>query len=59
MNEKLPETVGPLNLKLARLEHDLKVLEQQQAMSNTYPTCQASLAQEYVRLQLQLGQLIQ
>jgi hypothetical protein len=57
VDETMPETVGMLNLKIARLERRLKVLAQQQAMSSAYPAHQDHLAQEYVRLQLQTDQL--
>lgn len=56
---KVPETVGMLDLKIARLKHRLRVLEQDQAMSRPYPIYQARLAQENLQLQLQLRQLIQ
>lgn len=53
------ETLGTLNLKIARLEQFLKVLEQQQAMSNPYPDYQVELKQQYTRLQSQLRRLVQ
>ncbi len=55
----MPETLGTLNLQIARLEHRLKVLELQQAMSRAYPSYQSNLTQEHLRLQLQLEQLVQ
>lgn len=57
--ESVPETLGTLNLKIARLEQGLKVLEQQQAMSKAYPDCQTKLAQQYACLQSQLQRLLQ
>lgn len=54
----MPETLGTLNLKIARLEQGLKVLEQQQAMSRAYPDCQARLARQYACLQSQLWRLV-
>ena len=58
MDQEVPETVGTLNLKIARLEHRLRVLEQRQAMSHPYPTYQANFTQEYLQLQLESHQLI-
>ena len=55
----MSETLGTLNLKIARLEQWLKVLEQQQAMSQAYPDCQARLTQQHACLQLQLQHLVQ
>jgi hypothetical protein len=58
VNQKVQETVGTLNLKIARLNHRLRVLEQDRAMSRLYPAYQANLIQEYLQLQLQLHKLI-
>lgn len=55
---EVQETVGTLNLKIARLNYRLRVLQQDQAMSCPYPAYQANLIQEYLQLQLQLHQLI-
>ena len=55
----MPETVGTLNLKIARLMQRLKVLEEQQAMSQTYPQHLRKLIQEGLAVQFQLRQLIQ
>ena len=55
----MPETVGTLNLKIARLMQRLKVLEEQQAMSKTYPQHLRKLIQEGLAVQFQLHQLIQ
>lgn len=56
---KVQETVGMLDLRIARLKHRLRVLEQDQAMSRPYPIYHAHLTQENLKLQLQLRQLIQ
>ena len=53
----MPETLGTLNLKIARLEQRLKVLEQQQSLSRAYPPHRAKLLREYTRLRLTLQQL--
>jgi hypothetical protein len=55
----IPETMGTLNLKIARLEQYLRVLSQQQYLSNPYPDHQANLIREYGRLERRLGELIQ
>jgi len=55
----MQETVGTLNLKIARLEGYLKVLQQQLDLSDNYPTCKTRLAQKDLQLRLQLRQLIQ
>lgn len=55
----MPETVGTLDLKIACLEHWLKLLEQRQAMSEMYPTYRANLAVEDSKVRGQLHQLIQ
>ncbi|NJN99089.1 MAG: hypothetical protein HC875_35840 [Anaerolineales bacterium] len=51
------ETLGTLNLKIARLEHRLAILKQQERMSNAYPTRKAELVREYLQLQTELGRL--
>lgn len=51
------ETLGTLNLKIARLEQRLAVLKQQERMSHTYPTRKAELVREYLQLQSELGRL--
>jgi hypothetical protein len=53
------ETLGTLNLKIARLEQFLKVLDQQLAMSNPYPDYQVELKQHYTRIESHLGRLVQ
>ena len=55
----MQETVGTLNLKIARLEGYLKVLKQQLDLSDNYPTFKAHLAQKDLQLRLKLRQLIQ
>jgi hypothetical protein len=61
MNAELiiPETVGTLNLKIARLQQQLQVLRQQQLMSDAYPARKAELTREYLELQWALRQLKQ
>jgi hypothetical protein len=53
----MPETLGTLNLKIARLEQHLTVLKQQQRLSSTYPDHKAQLSREYFRLEARLRQL--
>jgi len=55
----MPETLGTLDLKIARLEQYLKILKQQQRLSSAYPTHEAQLTLEYLRLQAVLDQLLQ
>lgn len=55
----MPETLGTLNLKIARLEQYVAVLRQQQQMSSTYPAHEAQLTLELLRMQLLLHQLVQ
>lgn len=55
----MPETLGTLNLKIARLEQYLAVLKQQRHMSSTYPAHAAQLTLEYLRLQSLLRHLVQ
>lgn len=52
----MPETLGTLDLKIAQLEQQLKVLQQQQRLSSAYPTHEAQLALEYLRIQAVLDQ---
>lgn len=54
----MQETVGTLDLKIARLERYLNVLKQQQAMSRMYPGHQAHLVREDAQMRAQLRQLI-
>jgi hypothetical protein len=55
----MPETLGTLNLKIARLEQHLAVLKQQQRLSSAYPDHKAQLSREYFRLEVRLRQLLQ
>lgn len=57
-DESVPETLGTLNLKIARLEQGLKILEQQQAMSKAYPDYRTKLAQQHARFQSQLQHML-
>jgi hypothetical protein len=54
----MQETIGTLNLKIARLEQHLKVLKQQQFLSHTYPDYKANLVRKAQELQTQLKQLV-
>ena len=55
----MPETIGTLNLKIARLKNRLLLLEKQQQLSRDYPHHQNKLIQEGARVRFQLHQLIQ
>ena len=55
----MPETIGTLDLKIARLENLLKVLRQQQFLSIAYPQHQASLIEQDRQIQFQLQGLRQ
>jgi hypothetical protein len=55
----MSETLGMLDLKIARLEQYLKILKQQQRLSSAYPAHEAQLTLEYLRLQTVLDQLLQ
>lgn len=50
---------GMLELKIIRLKHQLNVLEQQQSMSQPYPTHQAKLIQLHNNLQSKLQDLVE
>jgi hypothetical protein len=50
----MPETVGTLNLKIARLQNHLKDLEQRQVLSRPYPQLHGELSQQKVKAQLLL-----
>ncbi len=54
----MKETIGTLNLKIARLEQRLQVLKQQQWLSNAYPQHQTHLEREYLHLEAVLYELI-
>lgn len=53
------ETLGLLDLKIARLNHRLRILEQQLILSHPYPHHQVMLNFEYSRTRLQLERLVQ
>ena len=55
----MPETVGTLNLKIARLKNRLDLLEKQQQLSRTYPHHRNNLMQEGSKVRFQLRQLMQ
>lgn len=55
----MQETIGTLDLKIARLEHLLKVLRQQQVLSVAYPQHRANLIEQERQIQLQLQGLRQ
>ncbi|MBN1994648.1 MAG: hypothetical protein JW953_18255 [Anaerolineae bacterium] len=54
----MPETIGTLNLKIARLTSQLQVLEQQQRLSSLYPDHQSKLIREDLKVRFQLQQLL-
>lgn len=58
--EEVPmnETLGTVNLKIARLERQLWTLHQQQLLSRPYPHHRAGLLQEYRRTEATLCDLI-
>lgn len=53
----MAETIGTLELKIARLEQHLAVLRQQQRLSQAYPEHRAALLNEDRRLQSVLSSL--
>lgn len=53
----MPETIGTLELKIARLEQHLVVIRQQQRLSQAYPEHRAALMNEDRRLQAVLSHL--
>ncbi|GIK41651.1 MAG: hypothetical protein BroJett011_54840 [Chloroflexota bacterium] len=53
----MPETIGTLELKIARLEQRLAVIRQQQRLSQPYPEHRAALLSEDRHLQTVLSQL--
>ena len=55
----MQETVGTLDLKIARLEHHIKVLHQQKNLGSAYPDFYNTLTEKYNQLQDQLAQLAQ
>ena len=52
-------THGALDLNIARLEHRLRLLEQQQQLSSPYPDHKAKLTERQLQVQHQLQQLLQ
>jgi hypothetical protein len=54
----MPETMGTLELKIARLEQRLQVLQQQRRLSSTYPHYQAHLNREYLQIEAVLDELV-
>jgi hypothetical protein len=46
-----------LELKIGQLEYRLRLLKQQQVLSQTYPAHQATLRQQEASVQCQLNQL--
>jgi len=55
----MQETVGVLDLKIAQLQRRLKLIKQQQSLSQVYPLHQAKLMQQDSIIQGQLRQLLQ
>lgn len=55
----MPETIGTLALRIARLEQRLTVIRQQQRLSQTYPEYRAALLREDHNLQSVLRHLNQ
>lgn len=53
----MEETIGTLSLKIARIEHRLRVLKQQQVLSSAYPDHQAKLMIEVLTMQTQLNDM--
>ena len=53
------ETIGTLNLRIARLQQQLAVLQQQQNLGRAYPDFQIFLRQRMTEIEHQLRQLIQ
>ncbi|MFN8455169.1 MAG: hypothetical protein U0401_10970 [Anaerolineae bacterium] len=58
MEITVPETMGTVNLKIARLERRLWTLQQQQLLSRPYPQRRADLLEEYRRTEAMLCNLI-
>lgn len=58
--EEIPmnETLGTVNLKIARLERQLWTLHQRQLLSRPYPHHRADLLQEYRRTEATLCDLL-
>lgn len=54
----MPETLGLIDLKIARLNHRLRILEQQLVLSDPYPHHQVMLNFEYSQTRLELSRLV-
>ncbi len=54
----MQETIGTLALKIARLQHQLRVLQIQQQLGRGYPGVQADLIRRQLMVEHQLGQLM-
>ena len=52
-------TPGTLDLNIARLEREIKLLEQQLVMCTAYPDHKTKLAEKKLQIQYQLQQLLQ
>ena len=55
----MAETIGTLNLKIARLQQHLRVLDEQQRLSQPYPQHRRGLIQEGFKLRAELSALLQ
>lgn len=55
----MSETIGTVSLKIARLEHQLKVLSLQKQLSRYYPDYQAKLTSKEVEARSQLSRMIE
>ena len=53
----MAETLGLIDLKIARLNHRLRILEQQLILSGPYPHHQLNLNREYSQTRLELKRL--
>ncbi len=51
------DTIGTLNLKIARLQHQLEVIQQRQRLSLAYPQYYAGLMDEGAAVENQLREL--
>lgn len=54
----MPETLGLIDLKIARLKRRLRVLEQQLALSGPYPQHKLNLNLEYSQARFELNHLV-
>lgn len=55
----MKDTIGTLNLKIARLQHQLEVIQQRQRLSLAYPQYYACLMDEVAAVENQLRELKQ